>query len=233
MLSQGVRLSWFWFWTLMGHLVFLLFSPIIVPFGTPRASPLRGEACTAPLPTHWQLSHPVFTLSFEAQLMRTPSNCIWFFFLLVVCVCPCGMCVIRWIFAVNRDGSLGFFCLAFTHFGSLGVARWFWEHLVKVPGLPTGPFSSLGPALSYGPSSEFGHLSVALGLVCFVLLRTWTTVTHRRDFDLGFWTTVLSFWLNFFIDGFCRRKTGRVLKNMKIKILMSSRLTFCFCSCLR
>ena len=91
-----------------GSLGFSPVSPIIVPFGTPRASPLRGEACTAPLPTHWQLSHPVFTLSFEAQLMRTPSNCIWFFFLLVVCVCPCGMCVIRWIFAVNRDGSLGF-----------------------------------------------------------------------------------------------------------------------------
>ena len=231
MLSQGVRLSWFWFWTLMGPSVFPLISPIIVPIGTPRASPLRGEVCTAPLPTHWQLSHPVFALSFEAQLMRTPSNCIWFF---LCCLClslrdvrhSLEFCGEPWW--VSR-----FFCLAFTHFGSLGVTRWFWEHLVKVPGLPTGPFSSLGPALSYGPSSEFGHLSVALGLVCFVLLRTWTTVTHRRDFDLGFWTTVLSFWLNFFIDGFCRRKTGRVLKNMKIKIVMSSCLTFCFCSCLR
>ena len=36
-----------------------------------------------------------------------------------------------------------------------------------------------------------------------------------------------------FMDGFYRRETGRVLKNMKMKILMSSRLTFCFCSCLR
>ena len=51
---------------------------------TPCAGPLQGELCTAPLPTHWQLPHPVFARLFDAQLRRTPSNCIGVFFLLFV-----------------------------------------------------------------------------------------------------------------------------------------------------
>ena len=46
------------FWTMMGHWVLSLLTHCR-SVCAPCASPLQGELCTDPLPTHWHISHSV------------------------------------------------------------------------------------------------------------------------------------------------------------------------------
>ena len=74
---------------------------------TPCVGPLQGEVCTAPLPTHWQLPHPVFARPCDAQLRRTPSNCIGVFFR--CSWLPKRGVRLSLVFALNHDGSSSFY----------------------------------------------------------------------------------------------------------------------------
>ena len=83
------------------------------------------------------------------------------------------------------------------------------------PCLPTGLFLA-GYRFVLGPSSlirsPFGGT-----FLCVWVTGTSTAVTYRRDFGLRFWTCALLFGKEGSVDGFYRQKTGRVLKNIKIR----------------
>ena len=101
-----------------------LSPPILVRFRTPSESPLQGEPCTAPLPTHRQLSHLVPALSldiqFNADTLQLP-------FIGVIAI---GVFILLFVSAsLGRPPFIGFCCeprwvsgffpIVYTYFGSL------------------------------------------------------------------------------------------------------------------
>ena len=80
-----------------------LSPPISVCLRTPNESPLQGEPCAAPLPTHRQLSHLVPALSldiqFNADILQLPLIGVIAIgvFILLFCVCLSRASAFHWV----------------------------------------------------------------------------------------------------------------------------------------
>ena len=123
-----------------------LSPPILVCLRTPNESPLQGEPCTAPLPTHRQLSHLAPALSLDVQFN---ADILQLLFFSDVAYAYLGRppfigfcCEPQWVY--------GFSPFVYTYFCSVSPLseNFIWEHLAQVPCLPTGVSSHLVPALS-------------------------------------------------------------------------------------